>query len=235
MFIGITSCKRDEDLGCEEVLRHTCLVDAVRLGFDYKFFRSAGTLQPDVVMLDCTDDYVGNVPKVARKCRWALEGGYEFLFAADIDTFFCAERLITCGFESFDYFGDFLHEDARQPWPHISYEKFCQGGPGFFMSRKAMEYGVNELDRRFKLDPYTSCFDCYLGEAIRAHSELRIGDSRLFTTMLTPQDIGPRRENNLVTAHLSTIREFEGQGSISYNPRHMIQKYQEWLDSGGTK
>ena len=231
ILVGITSCEEYEKNGENQAMRETCLQDALRLGIDYKFFHGReATPKDDVVIVDWYDGYNALVGKTIEKFKWILERPYEFVFCADCDTYFCAERLLTCGFEQYDYYGDFFHADVRQPWPHSSHGMFCQAGPGFFLSRKAVEYA---LPKMIDWLPQSngSDFVSPLGRFIKENPSLKIGDDRRFTTMLAPEDIGPRKYNQIITAHLSTISENKKKPHGPYKPKYMYKKYQEWKDS----
>jgi hypothetical protein len=224
ILIGISSCKPYEEQGYNDHLRNTWLPDATRLGIDYKFFVGHNAEpKEDVIKVNAGDTYWDLGWKCQEKFRWALDKGYDFVFSADCDTYVCPEKLLTCGFEPFDYYGDFYHEDPRQPWPHGSNGMFCQAGPGFFVNRKSMELFVAEYKE--------GLCDNLIGEILK-RNKVKIGDAgwRRFTTHLTTSDIGPRKNNDVVTCHLSTVRP---DNDINFWHKNKLHEklYAEWINS----
>jgi len=225
VLIAINSCKKYEDEGFSQHLRNTWLKNAKQFGFDYRFFVGRGADESeDVVKVNAGDSYYELGEKSVEKFRWALDKGYDFVFGADCDTAMCLEKLKTCGYEQFDYYGDFYHKHPEQPYHHASYGMFCQAGPGFFMSRKAMEYFVREYKEGLS--------DNLMGDICRAHSDVKIGDGswERFATNLHPHSPGPRINNNVITVHLSMVRP---DNDINYwHKKNMHEKlYAEWLAS----
>jgi len=224
-FISILSCARDESNGNNQAFRDTCLKDATELGIEHKFFIGHGGVpKDDVVLVDSGDDYWSIIYKVVHRYRLTLETPYDYFFFCDVDTYFCAERLLMSGFEKYDYFGDFYHTDPRQPWPHESYGRFCQGGPGFMIHRKVLKEASKDL-KIYTESPERQGWgwEFPMGDTIKSHPEFKVGDCRFFTTMLSLEDEGPRKTNSVITAHMSTIGD--------YKKEYMYKKYQEWQDS----
>jgi len=222
ILIAINSCKQYEDDGFSQHLRDTWLRDAKTYGFDYKFFVGRGAQEnEDVVAVDAGDSYLELGSKSVEKFKYAVRQNYSFVFGADCDTAMCMERLATCGFDAFDYYGDFYHQNPRQPWPHGSYGKFCQAGPGFFMSRKAMQYFIQDYKEGLS--------DNLMGDICRSHSDVKIGDGgwERFSTPLFVDDHGPRRSNAIITAHLSTIQP-NSDHDFWHKGRVHERMYQEW-------
>lgn len=222
LLIAINSCGGYEKDGFTTDLRETWLPDATKAGIDYKFFVGHNAdAKDDVIKVDAGDTYEDLGWKSVEKFRWALNHGYDYAFGADCDTYICPERLLTCGFEQFDYYGDFFHEDLRQTYPHASNGMFCQAGPGFFMSRKAME--------RFIAEYREGVSDNLIGEIMKRHSDIKIGDGswKRFTTCLFPDDPGPRKYNDIITCHLSTVRP-DGDHNYWHKKRLHYKLYDEW-------
>lgn len=233
--IAMSSCGYYEDIGANDHCRDTWLMDARSLGIDYRFFighkndlhktKNKYAHKNDIQVVDTGDDYSSLHYKSIEKFKWALDAGYDYLYECGTDTFGCIPRLIASGFELYDYYGDFLHEEPRQPWPHGSYNKFCQEGPGYFISHKALQFCVNDI----RFDRSTD-FDGLVGEVTRAHRDaghMTIGDGswRRFVTHWDENDPGPRRNNNIVSCHLSTLPPNKMSW---FESRRMYKLWDEW-------
>lgn len=144
---------------------------------DYKFFLGLPeSADEDVVSLDMPDGPIWDAvrgcghrtPVGQRKtealARYALENGYDFVFKCDDDTFIRVDHLLAGGFERFDYSGF-----TEQHWERdIAWYRWCQGGAGYWLSRKAMalvaeyglhlvpieDYAVGQLLHRHEIMPY---------------------------------------------------------------------------------
>jgi len=151
LLLAIMSCERDSANGCHDVIRSTWLTRLVS-GIDFKIFVGQGsrTLASDEERLDIPDDY-DHLPEKSQAIRkWALDRGYDYVFKGDRDTYISTKKLLTSGFEKYDYCGHFpMHPeegylpangkdlseyiDGRGVYPYAS------GGCGYWTSRKAME------------------------------------------------------------------------------------------------
>lgn len=87
---------------------------------------------PDEVMLPVEDTYEGLPAKTRGICRWAVERGYDWIFTCDDDTYVRPERLLSSGFEQYDYVGRFRGPSGGYPAPYCS-------GFGYWLSRRAMQ------------------------------------------------------------------------------------------------
>ena len=236
LIIAISSCWRYEQCGWNNALRDTWLRDAHDLGITHRFFHGRGEKpQSDIVVTDSYADYHSLMYKTLEKFKWVLANGYDSVFHCYHDTYACAERLRLP--EGVDYFGDFYHEDPRQPWPHLSYGKFCQSGAGVLLSRKALQVAVGGMVARLKTNPSYWEEDVCTGESILNAPELTVKDSRDMPCNLTQHDHGPRRSNNMISCHLSTIQpdgHWNGQGRETewkYRPEFMYKLHREWQTS----
>ena len=238
LLIAVFSCEAYEVKGNNNALRNTWLSDASKLGIDYKFFHGIGAQQKeDVVMLPCNDGYGGLLQKDKWAHTWCLEHDYDFMYHCDHDTYARPERLIDSGFEKYDLAG------CLGPLHSI------EGGPGYFVSRKACQIHVNEIEEACKghviqgkhsCTDYNNSFlqDWWLSALVADHNLPRAG-SKSMVHLWSTNDIGPRKDNNIMSAHLSTMtppnyvnvggREQEHR----YQPWFMVKKHQEWLDSTG--
>lgn len=210
LLIAISGCDLYDRSGFQTPMRETWLKDAVELGFDYKFFHGrGGNGGGDVVIVDCNDDYYDLTSKTKEKCKWAVRNDYDFVFCCFPDTYACAERLLHCGFHDYDYFGDLLF--------HANGD-FCQGGQGYWLSKRAAEY-VGHHPSNYPNE------DAYVGDLMRANPEMKRGDTRFFFYAGVYTTGGPLKTNEVVTCHLSTY--VDG----GYKPEHMYLKHNLWLAS----
>jgi hypothetical protein len=89
---------------------------------------------PDEVYIPCGDDYASLPRKTLEICKYALRGGYDYLFKADDDTAVYVDRLVKELLETrFDYAG-------------FTNANICTGGPGYWLSRAAMQAVVDKFD-----------------------------------------------------------------------------------------
>lgn len=204
-LISVSSCEFYEVNGLNNPMRETWLPDAIRLGADVKFFHGSGsTPKCDVVMLPVEDALHGLTVKAKAKARWAVDNGYDFVFSCFPDTYACAERLLKSGFEKYDYFGNVYQFSGSA--------SFCQGGPGYFLSRKACEILANEPSAYLN-------DDTFIGDILFSRG-VHPFDCRRFTSF----GPGPLRSNDSITNHLSTQPGgFTGQ--------NMRDEHSRWLAS----
>jgi hypothetical protein len=188
-------------------MRDTWLPEAVRLGIDYKFFHGVGAKRKDdVVIVNANDGYYDLTSKTKEKVKWALVQGYDYMFSCLADCYAVPERLLSSGFEKYDYFGDvFCHPNGNP---------YCQGGPGYFLSKKAMEI-LNDDPTNYPNE------DCWVGDVLCRHPEIKREDSKDFVWCGHIDDAGPTKNNTHITAHLSNA----GGG---YRPELMYAKHEQW-------
>jgi len=172
---------------------------------DYRFFhgRSARP-RHDVVLVDANDAYYDLTSKFKEKIRWALLQEYDYMFTCLADCYASAERLVHSGFEKYDYFGNvFCHPGGRP---------YCQGGPGCFLSKKAMQR-LGQTQSNYPND------DCWTGDVLAEHADVIRRDSKDFVWMGHLD--GPKPTNTYITAHLSNA---DG----GYKPELMHKAHREW-------
>jgi hypothetical protein len=108
----------------------------------------ARTLQSDEVEIDAPDDYNSLPLKTRAICHWATAKNVEHIFLCDNDTYVYPQKLLTCGYNRYDYvgkiskpLGETFPYDAvnRQGVPtHIdNCHPWASGGFGYFLSRDA--------------------------------------------------------------------------------------------------
>lgn len=90
----------------------------------------------DEVFLDVPDGYGSLIEKSVAVCKWAAEREFEYMYKCDTDTWVYAEKLLVEMMENaFDYAG-YRHANV------------ASGGPGYFLSRRAIEIIARHGDGR---------------------------------------------------------------------------------------
>lgn len=205
ILCALSSCQSFEDSGLNTPLRETWIPDALRLGMDVKFFHGVGaTPKNDVVVLNVVDELYGLTEKLKGKCRYAVENSYDFVFSAFPDTYTCPERLLEVMKTHPDYLGN-VHQ-------FMNSAPFCQGGPGYIISRKSCEIIANDKNSYLNDDTYGG--DVLYVAGIKAVHDLRF-------TAFGP---GPLRINSTITNHLSTQPN-------GYTAESLYAEHKRWLES----
>lgn len=204
-LISISSCEAFEMSGLNDPLRKTWLQDAMELGFDYKFFHGRGSTEKnDVVVLDVEDALFGLTEKAKAKAKWAVENGYDFVFSCFPDLYARPERFLSCGYEKYDYSGNV--------YQHFGGPRFCQGGPGYFLSKTACAIVASDPSSYLNDDCWIA--DVLIGMNIEAQhipGFMQCGP-------------GPLKSNSFITNHLSTQPG-------GYTGKNVLEEHQRWLDS----
>ena len=205
ILIAILSCHKE--IGLHNNLRDTWLRQVPK-GVDYKFFlgRPGKANAADEVYLDVPDTFSGVSQKTSGMVQWAYEHGYDYLFKCDTDTYVNVLRLLASGFEQYDYSGrryppsnDFkIHVDGSRTatdWGNrLGNRSEAYGGPGYWLSRKAMKFIVDNKNSQEYLG---SSEDWWVGAILRrcditTHNDLRYQD---FVRN------SPAPWNNVITCH----------------------------------
>lgn len=156
VLIAIVSCHQFARRRMAQ--RDSWLPQATAAGVAYRFFVGrcsalptivgsqsvVAAPRPDMELLECEDNYEGLSRKVRTAVRWAYQRDYDYLFKCDDDTYVRPERLLTSGFAQHEYSGFIEDYDLRLAtnfpvYPH------AQGGPGYWLSRKAMAAVVDTM------------------------------------------------------------------------------------------
>jgi hypothetical protein len=248
VLIAVLSCELYRTNGNNQALRDTWLPCIV--GADYKFFMGQGSkcTQPDEVYLDVQDDY-GHVTFKARAIyKWALEQGYDYIFKCFADTYVCPSRLLSSGFENYDYVGNF----ACRPQGSFAY---CTGGSGYWLSKKT--YGPlatahipvddlvtvippnrrplrsrapirfpNEASITKVLNVLMWAEDRWTGGLVYTHEDLKIYHDTRYEENVFGK--GPERSNDTISIHLSRTKYIEGSPS-TYEHSWMHDKHNAWM------
>jgi hypothetical protein len=149
LLIAIKSCERDMLNCCHTAIRETWGKDFPP-NVDVRFFVGNGSasLKSDEVRLAVGDDLTALPSKAREMAGWTVENGYDPAFFCDVDTFVKPERLLSCGFEGYDYFGYFgngfppgvqIPTFGDHRLGDIAVWAYASGGAGYFLSRRAAE------------------------------------------------------------------------------------------------
>ena len=134
--------------------------------------------QADEVMLPVPDDYFHLVHKVRAMHRWLQSrvGGYDFVYKCDTDTYVSIARLLSSGFQNYDFSGG-----PAGPG-------FVAGGGGYWLSRRAYNITAQE--------PITNwAEDCWVSQKLSAHGITPHTDVRYSDNPVT-------LNNDLISTHL---------------------------------
>jgi len=222
VLIVISTCSLYQHNGYNQAMRDTWIKDVPSVqGLDYKFFVGRGSigLASDEVLLDVGDDYESLTHKTIEGHRWAIDHGYDFIFQCFGDTYVRPERLMSSGFELYDYTGYPL-VNTPGGGTCIPREKansilgdFFSGGAGYMMSRKATELMLKNL-------PDDISEDRWVGRVLSHPSILRRSDKRY-----NPWEYPiPLKSNDFITCHLTGMT---GRGK--YDSKSMYQTHEQWL------
>ena len=149
LLVAVKSCLADADRGLHQAIENSWM-----RGFagkaDVKFFTGDDGRQqvPNQVMLKVDDSYNALPQKTKQICRWMLGKIYSHVLLCDTDTALMPSKVLTCGFESYDYVGK-IDRPLSETFPYTAttregkvefYPKcwpWASGGFGYFLSRKA--------------------------------------------------------------------------------------------------
>lgn len=145
----------------------------------------------DEIVVPCPDGYMYLGHKTLHSHKWALDNGYDFVFQCFPDTFVDIDKLMTSGFENYDYVGIGLggHEKS-----------FASGGSGYWTSRKAIIALLTE-----PVDDWAE--DRWVGRALKRHGINIRQDDRYGNN-----NHQPRKNNRYITQHLADTPRVYEQG-----------------------
>ena len=134
----------------------------------------------DEILLAVPDDYKHLTYKMRVAREWAVQQGYEFIFHICPDTYVDLPRLMTSGFQKYDYTA-----------------KFCggygEGGPGYWLSAHAARLLIKA--------PVTDwAEDRWVGNILQRNG-IRLREDRRYANY--PQR--PQKDNSLITSHLANV------------------------------
>ena len=250
-LIAILSCQSYKENGNNQAIRETWLPYVQKEpNVDCKIFLGAGSQKEhdDEVTLSVPDDYAHVTYKTREIYRYVLEYGYDYVFKCFPDTYVCPKRLLSSGFEKYDYSGNFACKPPGSP-------AYCTGGVGYWISKDAckqlanaliptdivVEVPPNRRPLRIGLAPNRStpiaprivtnvltwAEDKWTGELLYRCPHLKTKhDIRYQEDVYGP---GPEQDNNIITQHLSRSRGVEGVAS-SYDKQWLYAKHNKWLN-----
>lgn len=216
VLIAVVSCNNTGYRERRQAQRDTWVPDIK--GMDIRFFVGAGEAEaPDVVTLDCGDDYRHLPEKCRLAFKWALAHGYDYVFKTDDDCYIRPERLLAAIPQPGQhYVGRYRLGDKRFRYPYCS-------GFGYWLSKHAMEVRVHS---QLKV-PHTA-EDLVCGQQLASAGIIGTSDNRYIVhrsghAALNGRE-GPRAGNDTIC-------------SCEYEPAIMAIVHQEFLtlpSRGGT-
>jgi hypothetical protein len=193
LLIAVKSCEQHRKAGFHEVIRKTWGAK-LPAGVDLKFFVGGGpssdvSMKDDEYDLFIGDGYHSLPFKTLEIARYAWAHRYDHVFLCDTDTFIIPSRLVSCGYEKFDYAGKItkpvgstFHYDAVDRNGNKEIHEHCypwaSGGYGYFLSRDAAEI----ISRNY---PYSWAEDLWVGQVMGADSDMKICDLPKFYQYVT--------------------------------------------------
>jgi hypothetical protein len=146
---------------------------------DYRIVlgREEENSSPDELILDTPDNDRTALGKVKHLIQYALDNGYDYLFKCDIDSYVHVPRLLSSGFEQYDYSG--------YGGPPL------YGGSGYWLSRRAMQIAQRTKIAELIFE------DHWTGRALAAEGILPHQDPRYHS--LTKE--GPSPSNDFISVH----------------------------------
>lgn len=202
ILIAIKTCHRYRDRA--QAQRETWiprLAAAIPAGWtvDLRFFvgRRAGIqdsrsqVPEDTVQLDCDDGYHGLPDKFRGICRWALAGGYDWIFNCDDDVYVVPERLLASGFEAHEYAGRLRGPSGGFPAPYAS-------GFAIWLSRRLVELlAAAPLGSHRRQDRWVG--NILAEHGVRCHRETRFVLVKSARNTPCARE-GARRNNSIIAA-----------------------------------
>jgi len=191
ILISILSCHKERHL--HQQIRDTWAKNDFNV--DVKFFLGLPKLPDttDEIFLDVPDDEGHVSDKNAASIEWAYDHGYDFRFKCDTDTYVYIPRLVTSGFEMYDYSGlRYPYSDLPTIFNTVERSE-AYGGSGYWLSRLAMKI---ILDNRGSTQYRGSTEDHWVGAILRQFPLSSRNDHRYRDTLN-----GPAPENDYITCH----------------------------------
>jgi hypothetical protein len=183
LLIAVKSCRADLDRGCHDVIRATW-GQALRGKATVRFFvghtgsdyfmghpkADARTLQSDEVVVDAADDYNSLPHKTRGICGWAITKNIDHVFLCDNDTYVNGGKLLTCGYERYDYVGK-IDKPLGETFAYDAIDRagvvesiqecypWASGGYGYFLSKTAAFEVADSY-------PHTWAEDLWVGQVL---------------------------------------------------------------------
>jgi hypothetical protein len=198
-----------------------------------KFFYGVGNRpysSEDEIFLPVPDTYRGLVEKVKASITWARSQGYTHFFKCDDDVYLRPERLLTSGYEAFDYLGSYIKERSSD-YPH----GYMHGGAGYWLSSKAMDIIINSPIDRISEDGWVA--NKLFEAGIQGHRE----DRFVYVKRADPRDpkpVSPQEDNEIILAAEflpSEMRKIHRQWLSKPDPTESMsaEQYKQYILKGG--
>lgn len=162
LLVAVKSCRADLDRGYHDIIRATWGQDLKSKGVLVRFFvghqgsdyfmghpkADARMLKSDEVVADSADDYNSLSFKTRSICHWVTTKNIDHVFLCDTDTYVNANKLLTCGYQRYDYVGK-ISKPIGETFPYDAVSQagvvehipechpWASGGFGYFLSRDA--------------------------------------------------------------------------------------------------
>jgi Galactosyltransferase len=175
VLICVKSCQYDLEHGAHDLIRDTWGRDVASAGMDLKVFMGDGATatDPDEVVLNAPDSYIGLPYKTRAIARYMMTQTYDYAFLCDSGSYVVPHHFSLCGFEKVDYLGYWPYtmkmfanviEDPTHGCPVVEIPNcrpYASGG-GYFLSRKALEIAASD-------EPTTWAEDLSVGQVLANH------------------------------------------------------------------
>lgn len=182
LLFAVNSWHVAANKGFHQVIRETWGKDVAPA--DLRFFIpyvKDYTLQPDEVFLHVSHDYEKICQEVRGVLEWSVQHDYDYTFLLSTDSFLLPQKVLKCGFENYDYSGDFafgpqVPMGERNPEPvnctfrtadgyGISRQLYnwCGTGPARILSKKA---AAIVAERTEEADYWHAADDIMIGQIL---------------------------------------------------------------------
>lgn len=180
ILFAIMSCWLCEVNGDNQSVRDTWIKDlAPWTSVDYKFFHGSGysaypgsdkkysrddvdEVPLDVVVLESPESYIHLIERAQELYTWAHQRGYDHVFKCYPDTLVDVDKLMSSGFEQYDYFGHWLTAPGTPRGDGTVNQYGCLGGgEGYWLSKRACELIIKAIPC---IDPIGE--DTWVGEVM---------------------------------------------------------------------
>lgn len=159
----------------------------------------------DVLMVSGKDGHQNLTPRMIDTFRWALtRPDWTHLFSLDDDCYVVVERMREISWRDYDWAGHF-----NDPW-------YISGGPGMFLSRRAVERVLYFLSRD----------DTAIGAIMRIVREKDYVEANLATEFRPWREVGwPTKDNDTVVQHY--VRDTSEMHQLHKESREWAQQQQQ--------
>ena len=250
MITLITSCEKNKEY--REALRDTWLKD-----IPHYLFLIGGAeethIEGDILYVKAGDDYLSVAEKQLVAFQFCSKNyEFDYIFICDDDAYVCADRLMDCDYDSYDYYGG----GPVRMWD-IPY--YVTGGQGVFLSYKSISAILNLGGKHLKSEIYSSVIrlnhkankkDCFWGDRFIGLTLDEAGikptyDNRFVEMTLNPLSDVPKQHNNIISYHISNqknnsmtpekIRDIHNHFQTPLKPIRVAMIVDQWSMGGAEK